>query len=78
MKYNISEETLIKTTKCSHNFKCLRDDDFQVCKPADYVSDRVLFVDAKSNIPCSYKLPFADSFVCQCPVRVEIYRKYEQ
>jgi hypothetical protein len=78
MKYNISEETLINTTKCSHNFRCLRDDDFQVCEPEEYVSDELLFVDTKSNIPCSYKLPFADSCICHCPVRKEIYRKYEK
>ena len=77
MIYEINKEILDKAAKCPHNYRFLRDDDFEICPVVDYAAHKILFVDAKSNIVCPYKLPFADSCICHCPVKTEIYRKYE-
>jgi hypothetical protein len=50
------------------------------CEFEGPISDNLVFVKMKKeNIECPYALLFGyDSYICQCPTRCEIYRKYKK
>jgi len=77
MNYTVNEEIRNQAKKCAHNFQCLNNEDFRVCPAIDFVAEKVLFVDAKHYVVCPYLLPFADSNICHCPVRIKLYEKYK-
>ena len=73
---NISDEIIKNTTKCPNDFKCLEDENFKTCPAVDFIeTDNILFVNAKFYVVCPYILPFADSNICSCPVRIDIFKK---
>ena len=81
MAFKVSDEAIKGTTKCSWNFKCLEYNKSPKCavnKPMCEVENTLenyLFVDWNHE-KCHYKLDFGDSFICLCPVRKEIYKRY--
>jgi hypothetical protein len=77
IKYKINDAILAQTQKCVRNFECL-DPDTPNClnKVLICLSQQVYFVDCAED--CIYNMPFGSGVVCQCPVRKEIYNKYDQ
>lgn len=78
MKENISKTTCKKADKCPNKLECLQNEDFEICPVVDFISDEIIFVEAQYYKSCPYMLPFADSNICHCPVRIEIYSKYKK
>lgn len=80
MPFQIDEAILRRTTKCQRNFVCLTEEGCPGCEFDGPISDTLNFViPKKTNIECPYKLLFGfDSYVCQCPTRNELYRKYKK
>ena len=72
----VSKETLEKTTNCKKSFDCLYNDKHIFCKAENCVSNEVLFVKCLYEDACEYRIPFGQSFVCNCPIRKEIFNKY--
>ena len=72
----ISQEILNLTTKCEKKFACLNNDTYTICKVENCISNEVHFVNCLNDNYCTYKLPFADSHVCRCLTRQEIFVKY--
>ena len=78
----ISKNILDKTTGCTKGFSCLTynpedtTDGYLICKIEHSISEGMKFVECKEEPPCSYALSFADSYICECPTRNEIYNKY--
>lgn len=72
----IDKAILNNTNACGKNFECLKNENHIYCKVESCVSDKVHFVKCKSENSCNYKISFADSFVCNCPTRKEIFNKY--
>ena len=76
MNCKICDKIIEKADKCPNNFSCLKDDEFKLCPVVDYIENGdVLFVNAKYYVVCPYMLPFADSNICHCPVRIKIYKE---
>jgi hypothetical protein len=74
----IDEDIKKNTTKCKKDFKCLRDNNYELCKVIESVRDNVLFIECLEMQPCSYKTVFGySSYICSCPTRKEIYRRYK-
>lgn len=63
-------------TKCIFDYACLNENGHEICKVKDCINNKLLFVD-KSECTCSYSMHFGSEFVCNCPVRKEIYFKYK-
>ena len=78
MALEISEDILKNTTQCMDNFSCLNIGKGCLCSAEDYAGGNQIFVkgDSPSRTSCDYCLPFEYSFICNCPTRNEIYRRY--
>ncbi|VVB97249.1 Uncharacterised protein [uncultured archaeon] len=77
MNIQINKGTLEKTTKCNKDFSCLSGKMNELCKVELNVEDKIHFVNCVTTEPCNYKMPFGYSFVCQCPVRKELFNRYK-
>ncbi len=77
--YQISQEVLDKTFVCKKNMRCLYDKEC-LCKVVNSVSDKLIFVvcDEQCRKTCNYYLSFGNANLCECPTRLEIYRKYKK
>jgi len=76
MNIRISEEVLKKTTECKKNFSCLSDKKRDWCEAESSPGYDTLFVKVKRGNSCKYLIPYVDSFLCICPTRNEIYKRY--
>jgi hypothetical protein len=78
-KLEINAAKKNSTTKCEKDFACLNDDGHELC-PVDYFyQDKILFIKCLSKGYCSYRISFGyASYICSCPMRKEIYRKYSR
>ena len=76
MDINISDEVQKLATKCPKDFCCLKKDHKDSCAVLDCVNKEVIFVKASDRKACPYKHSFANEFICGCPVRKEIFNKY--
>ena len=75
--YSVDKEILEKTTRCDTK-GCLSGDD-TICPVERALTTDLLFVHFDtSRSACRYCVTFGDSFMCVCPVRQEIYRKYKE
>ena len=72
----INPEILKNTTKCRKDFSCLSGKRTDLCKVELSVKDKIHFVICLNDEPCNYKISFGYSFVCRCPVRKELYNRY--
>ena len=83
MSFQISEEAIKATTECPTNFYCLKNggepmhsEGRPVCEGVYLINNKFLRVTPYNNETCSYKLSYADEHACSCPVRIELYKKY--
>ena len=77
MKLDIDKEILNKTAKCKKEFSCIHKDDISICKIDFFLTDGILILKCVDNITCSYQKPFDNEiYVCTCPTRNGIYKKY--
>jgi len=79
----VSKTALDRTKECSSNFYCLNcntnpscSDSMPLCSVDYYLGKTNLVVKFTSNADCSYKSNFGQRHVCMCPVRHEIYERY--
>lgn len=76
MSIKISEETVQNTTKCQRKFQCLSGERV-ICRVNRLVNKKILFVHKPERGGCPYLLSYGySSFICQCPVRIELYREH--
>jgi len=78
MRIKVDEITLQASNKCVFGFGCLQSDKFPQCSVTRYIDGDGLFIkDPNQNI-CPYKVSFGYSYMCSCPTRKEIYKKYDK
>ncbi len=74
MAFKISKE-IIDKTKCESGFICLTGQGCPRCKVEFTAGTSCIMVEPKDD--CHYAKSFGvASFICICPTRNEIYRKY--
>jgi hypothetical protein len=76
MKIEIDEKIIAETTLCERNFECLNNYTNRSCKVENYIIEKVFYIKCLSNNTCNYKRLCGNSFMCACPTRIEIYKKY--
>lgn len=74
-KIRICDRIREAATRCKKKLACLEDTDC-ICPVEDCVNDSVLFVKSDDFVPCPYQQMFGNEFICNCPVRKELYDKY--
>ncbi len=72
----LDEKILNETFRCEKTFDCLKNKDHVYCKVENSSFENILFVKCLSADVCSYKTSFGTSFMCNCPTRNEIFKKY--
>jgi hypothetical protein len=80
----IDKDIILKAAdRCEKQFACLsgrqacqRNDKHQCCTVKKAVGKTVLFLHEAENKYCRNKMDFGYSPICACPVRREIYNKY--
>lgn len=73
----IRNEILNKTTQCNRDFSCLKGiKPDKNCRVINCLNNEVHFVECSNDSFCSYLMSFGNSFICNCPVRKEIFNKY--
>lgn len=77
MQLKVSEDVLKDTSNCKQGFSCLAGKGDCLCEVEDSSNGMVLFIKpaCKSGF-CYYRLSFGCSFICNCPVRKEIFNRY--
>lgn len=77
--FQIIKATREKTKKCPCSFRCLETGYCPGCEIEEVFGETHAFVKmTQDNRTCPYVIPFAFSYVCHCPTRLEIYRKYNK
>jgi hypothetical protein len=72
----IDQAILSSTTRCRRGFSCLSAVSRSICPPEQFIQDDVLFVKSARTKMCPYLVHFGLGFVCSCPVRKGIYKRY--
>ncbi len=75
----IDELILKETTRCSKDFSCLKNenDPCLTSKVSNSVNGKVIFISCIED-KCNYDMRFGYSKICNCPVRKEIFNKYNR
>jgi len=77
MRFAISEDILKKAVKCRSNFSCLSGVNDCLCEIEDHAGENIHFINSLSATHlCNYKMEFGFSYICNCPVRKEVYNQY--
>ncbi len=78
MRFILDKDILKRASRCRDNFSCLSGEGDCLCEIEDFAGEKIHFIKPgnKGGI-CNYKMGFGYSFLCNCPVRKEIYNKYK-
>ena len=74
-KYNIPLETLLEAKKCNKHHACMTDREYRLCGIRITTESHARMICGTGN-ECPYSFRLGNRFVCTCPVRHAIYRKY--
>lgn len=74
MSFDVPEEVLRKTLKCSNGFSCLRTGNGK-CKVCDVDGEDMLFVSCNNFFNCRYRIFYGDRQLCACPTHYALYTK---
>jgi hypothetical protein len=77
MAYQISDKTKKQTTKCLSSFHCLDDEKIDICSVKWNLDGNGCFLKTVPPNGCPYKLQFGSSYMCKCPTRHELFKKYK-
>ncbi len=72
----ISEEVKSEASTCTRGQKCLTGDFDGLCTVVFCVNSKILGVHSPGECYCQFKHTMEDRTCCTCPVRNEIYKKY--
>jgi hypothetical protein len=79
MKFKVDEEIKKQTTGCTLDYACLTAGEEFLCPATGPVvgsPSYVVFIKCDKGDTCIYRSRFGNSYVCRCPVRAEIFRRY--
>jgi hypothetical protein len=76
MQIQVSEESIAGASKCCKEKSCLSQTADSLCNVVFCVNGRILGVLGHDDGFCSFKHTLEDRTCCSCPVRIELYAKY--
>ncbi|NQT73949.1 MAG: hypothetical protein HQ553_14470 [Chloroflexi bacterium] len=76
MEIAVDEVALEEATKCTKDFACLVNPKDTCCDIVRVVHDLVYYVANTHDERCPYETLLGRISSCSCPVRQEIYRRY--
>lgn len=76
MRFEISDETLKRTTKCPWEMRCLSGWQCGDCVIEMTIRGDEAFIRSSKPDGCPYKISYGYGYVCTCPTRSELHEKY--
>jgi hypothetical protein len=76
MEIKIPQDIVQKAIKCTKKFRCLSVSSDNLCRAICHLSKDLLFVKCMDGKDCAYLESHEKTEMCNCPVRIEIYRRY--
>lgn len=77
MKFDIESDVLNNAVNCNDNYSCLGGQGNCLCDIESHFDKSILFIKTP-KILCNYYMSFGYSHICKCPVRMEIYYRYNK
>ena len=77
MDMQVSEFTVMATSKCKKNFSCLKGEKGCLCQVTGLNGTHTVTVKPNGNMGCYYMFHLHDSVYCLCPTRDVIYTCYK-
>jgi hypothetical protein len=78
VKIKIDEYIKENARRCEKNYACLSNENHKLCKVEHTVGNDLFFIECIERDKCTYRVGFGySSYLCTCPIRKEIYRKYK-
>lgn len=71
MEFKVPEEVLQETTRCQHDFSCLKTQQCgnrSMCVVDKISAESILFLNSTEIVICPYRISFGQGQVCMCPV----------
>ena len=78
MKIKIANDIIEKCIHCKKGLACLRNGDDVCCKIERCVYKTLYYINSGNHNRCLYKMFYGLDHVCECPVRKEIFDKYNK
>ena len=75
-KFRIPAAIAAEADKCRENSGCINNPEFEICKPSYRQGKRVGVLVCGQKPKCPYSSRLGSDYVCTCPVRQEIFKKY--
>ncbi len=69
-------DEIITRTECPKGFECRNLAYDQICKAKDIGIESFLECLEEDSRDCPFTLPFGNSFLCQCPLRVYLAKRF--
>jgi hypothetical protein len=63
--------------ECNRAHACLSGDGDCLCQVEQFLDDTILSIAPPPDMKCTHKMRYRDAFLCTCPVRKEIYKRYK-
>lgn len=76
MQLNVKDEIKQSADLCKNNFDCLYKQGKELCKVTSLMNDNVMFMRCLCDRNCAYKHHLEERVICTCPVRLELFKKY--
>ena len=77
MDITVSNKTKSMASKCKKKFSCLEKKGRDICEVKKCLLETALYVIFNKKEPCNYHYSVGGDSFCGCPVRKEIFKKYE-
>ncbi|MCX6295556.1 MAG: hypothetical protein NTX97_05740 [Bacteroidetes bacterium] len=72
----IDKKVLAQATACIKSISCLNKSSSSLCEVVECLNNTIYFLNCAATNTCNYKVSFGISNTCTCPVRKEIFDKY--
>ena len=79
MAYTVAPEIIAKTIWCKKEFACLQQGGCANCARCEIVGENAinaLYLHNRESPDCRYHFDFGSAYLCTCPARYAIYKRY--
>ena len=72
----LEEASSVAGAGCDRARSCLSGNGHRLCRVEELLDDTILAVTPPPEMNCTHKMRYRDTYLCTCPVRREIYKRY--
>ena len=73
----VIDQKIISATECDKSFSCLHGDQETLCRAENALGEHMLTLECNDILACRHNKVYGGMHICNCPVRIEIYKLYD-